>query len=45
MVESVAISPDNSFIVTGSNDNTAMIWDARTGELLHTLSGHQGSFT
>ena len=38
----LAISSDNSFIVTGSHDETAKIWNARTGELLHTLSGHQG---
>ncbi len=41
-ITSVAISSDNSFIVTGSSDETAIIWDSKTGELLHTLSGHTG---
>ena len=46
-INSVAISSDNSFIVTGSGmmNNTARIWDSRTGKLLHTLSGHQSQIT
>jgi WD40 repeat protein len=32
----VAISPDNTFIVTGSKDQTAMLWDAKTGKLIFT---------
>ncbi len=39
-IRSVAISPDNSFIVTGSEDATAKIWYAKTGQLVHTLN-HQ----
>src|SRR5918996_1684524 len=37
---SVAISPDNKFIVTGSKDGTAKVWDSKTGQLMHTLAGH-----
>jgi len=33
-VTSVSFSPDGTRIVTGSDDNTAKVWDARTGELL-----------
>ena len=33
-VESVAFSPDGERIVSGSHDNTARIWDSRTGKLL-----------
>ena len=33
-------SPDNSKIVTGAADNTAIIWDARSGKLLFTLDHH-----
>ena len=39
-VYSVAISPDNKFIVTGSWDKTAKVWDSNTGHLIHTLAGH-----
>ena len=31
---SVSFSPDGTRIVTGSNDKTAKVWNARTGELL-----------
>ena len=33
-VESVAISPDNTKIVSGSNDNTIKVWGLDTGKLL-----------
>jgi len=36
----VAISADNSFIVTGSKDNTAKIWNPLNGQLLRILTGH-----
>ncbi|KAG0346642.1 hypothetical protein BG004_001184 [Podila humilis] len=31
---------DDSFLITGSYDNTARVWNIETGELLRTLSGH-----
>jgi WD40 repeat protein len=42
---SVAFSPDNQRIVTGSADGTAKVWDAATGQELLTLRqpGHGGS--
>jgi predicted NACHT family NTPase len=40
-VYSAAFSPDGKFIVTGSNDHTAGIWDATTGQPLRTLQGHE----
>ena len=40
-VNSAEFSPDGSLIVTGSNDNTARIWDATTGQSLVTLVGHE----
>ena len=35
-------SPDQSLVVTASLDATARVWDAITGDLRATLSGHQG---
>ncbi|KAF9438650.1 hypothetical protein BGZ76_006211 [Entomortierella beljakovae] len=31
---------DDSFLITGSYDNTAKVWNIETGECLRTLSGH-----
>jgi WD40 repeat protein len=44
-INTVAISPDGSLIVTGGWDNTAKIWDAATGELQHYLEGHTNGVT
>src|SRR5579864_7291551 len=40
-VNSVAFSPDGARLTTASEDKTARVWNAATGELLHTLSGHE----
>ena len=37
---SATSSPDSTRIVTGSGDNTAKVWDARTGTALLELKGH-----
>ena len=42
-VNSAAYSPDGKFIVTASEDQTARIWDAATGQEVRTLSGHTGA--
>ena len=39
-VTSAAFSPDGKTLVTASWDNTARLWDAASGKLLHTLEGH-----
>jgi hypothetical protein len=39
-VESVAFSPDGTRIATGSADQTAKVWDARTGRPQLELKGH-----
>ena len=38
-------SLDGLTIVTGSNDNTAKVWDGSTGGLVATLGVHGGSVT
>jgi len=40
-VNSVAYSIDNKYLVTGSNDKTAIIWDVNTGKVKRVLKGHQ----
>jgi WD40 repeat protein len=32
--------PEGSRVITGSEDNSARIWETATGKLLHTLEGH-----
>ena len=39
----VEVSPDNTYLVSGSSDNTAKVWSP-DGQLLHTLTGHQGCY-
>lgn len=44
-VLAVALSPDNQWLATGSNDDTAATWDAATGQRLRTFRGHQDDVT
>ena len=41
VVHSAAYSADGQRIVTGSDDKTAKVWDANTGQELLTLTGHE----
>ncbi|KAH8108521.1 WD40-repeat-containing domain protein, partial [Phellopilus nigrolimitatus] len=41
-VNSVTYSPDGQHIVSGSQHKTVRIWDAKSGQQLHQLSGHTG---
>jgi len=41
----VSFSPDGTRIVTGSEDETAKVWDARTGEERLALNGHTEGVT
>jgi len=42
-VVTASFSPDGGRIVTGSDDNTARVWDAASGSSLHVLEGHANS--
>ena len=42
-VRDAAFSPDGRTISTGSEDGTAVLWDAQSGEVLHRLEGHTAS--
>ena len=41
----VAFSLNGKTIITGSKDKTARLWNAHTGDLLHTLQGHTSWIT
>ncbi|HNQ23954.1 MAG TPA: protein kinase [Phycisphaerae bacterium] len=38
-----AFSPDDTRVATGSRDGSIHVWDASTGQELHTLRGHLGT--
>jgi WD40 repeat protein/GTPase SAR1 family protein len=39
-INSVAVSPDGTWVASGSDDKTVKIWDLETGEYRATLEGH-----
>jgi WD40 repeat protein len=42
-VNSAQFSPDGQRIVTASRDNTARVWEAKSGKLMTTLKGYEDS--
>ena len=36
----VSFSPNNQYVVSGSKDKTACIWDVESGDCIKTLEGH-----
>jgi hypothetical protein len=41
-IYSMAISPDDKLLATGSYDQKIKLWDVETGKEIRTLSGHNG---
>ena len=40
-IRSVAFSPDNKIVASGSDDKTVKLWSIETGQCLDTLGGHK----
>ena len=41
LVQSVCFSPDGQLLASASWDRTVQLWDARTGQEIHTMQGHR----
>jgi serine/threonine protein kinase/WD40 repeat protein len=41
-INSVAVSPDSTRVLSASSDGTLIVWDIESGRLLTRLSGHRG---
>ncbi len=39
-ITEICVNYDGSLLATGANNDIVRLWDTRTGELLHSLSGH-----
>jgi WD40 repeat protein len=44
-IKAVALSADGRYVVTGSSDTTAILWDAASGRQLQAFRGHTGEIT
>ncbi|AOY79923.1 WD40 repeat domain-containing protein [Moorena producens JHB] len=39
-VNAVAVTPDDTMVISGSSDHTVKVWDLNTGTEIRTLTGH-----
>ncbi|NEQ12491.1 MAG: WD40 repeat domain-containing protein [Moorea sp. SIO3E2] len=39
-VNSIAVTPDDTMVISGSSDHTVKVWDVNTGAEIRTLTGH-----
>ncbi|MCX6054255.1 MAG: hypothetical protein NTZ74_04940 [Chloroflexi bacterium] len=44
-ITSLAISPDNQWLLSGSVDNTARLWNIASGQMTRVYSGHTAALT
>ena len=44
-VYTIDIDATDKYLVSGSDDKTAKLWDFKTGKLIRTFSGHNGAIT
>ncbi len=42
-IESVAVTPDGCYVVSGSSDSTVRVWDWQSGQEVRQLTGHEGA--
>ncbi|GJE89906.1 WD40 repeat domain-containing protein [Phanerochaete sordida] len=41
VIAHIDFSPDEQHIVSGAHDNDALVWDIKTGSVVHCLEGHE----
>ncbi|MDO4575477.1 MAG: WD40 repeat domain-containing protein [Planctomycetia bacterium] len=44
-IRKMVFSPDGQYLLTGSEDKTAILWDAKTGKMVRILKGHEEAVT
>ncbi|GJE99331.1 WD40 repeat domain-containing protein [Phanerochaete sordida] len=42
-IQQIAFSPDGQHVVLGADDRLALVWDVKTGDVVHRLEGHKAT--